>query len=111
VRNENQDLPLGAIRSREQERVIQIEARIERPEDFGKHHRRAQEWRPVRLDQVARVSDGAQEVDSLALYNGERTLLLTVQKSQDENTIAVVDGLQKAAADMQTRCPRASRCS
>jgi HAE1 family hydrophobic/amphiphilic exporter-1 len=54
---------------------------------------------------VARVADGAQEVDSLALYNGERTLLLTVQKSQDENTIAVVDGLQKAVADMQTRLP------
>ena len=35
---------------------------------------------PVRVDQVARVADGAQEIDSLALYNGERTLLLTVQK-------------------------------
>ncbi|MBP6854132.1 MAG: efflux RND transporter permease subunit, partial [Rhodoferax sp.] len=105
VRNENQDLPLGAIRSREQERVIQIEARIQRPEEFGKIIVARKNGAPVRLEQIARVSDGAQEVDSLALYNGERTLLLTVQKSQDENTIAVVDGLQKAAADMQTRLP------
>mgnify|MGYP006152066939 CR=1 FL=1 len=29
----------------------------------------------------------------MALYNGERTLLLTIQKSQDANTIEVVDGL------------------
>jgi multidrug efflux pump subunit AcrB len=36
VRSENQDLPLGAIRSREQERVVQIDARMQRPEDFGK---------------------------------------------------------------------------
>jgi len=105
VRNENQDLPLGAIRSREQERVIQIEARIQRPEEFGKIIVVRKNGAPVRLEQIARVSDGAQEVDSLALYNGERTLLLTVQKSQDENTIAVVDGLQKALADMQTRLP------
>ncbi|MBL8335727.1 MAG: efflux RND transporter permease subunit [Rhodoferax sp.] len=105
VRNDNQDLPLGAIRSRDQERVIQIEARIERPEEFGRIIVARRNGAAVRLDQVARVADGAQEVDSLALYNGERTLLLTVQKSQDENTIAVVDGLQKAVADMQTRLP------
>jgi HAE1 family hydrophobic/amphiphilic exporter-1 len=106
VRNDNQDLPLGAIRSRDQERVIQIEARIERPEEFGRIIVARRNGAAVRLDQVARVADGAQEVDSLALYNGERTLLLTVQKSQDENTIAVVDGLQKAVADMQTRLPQ-----
>ena len=37
-----------------------------------------------------------QEIEILALYNGQRTLLLAVQKSQGENTIAVVDGLIKA---------------
>jgi len=105
VRNENQDLPLGAIRSREQERVIQIEARVTRPEEFGKIIVARKNGAPVRLEQLARVADGAQEIDSLALYNGARTLLLTVQKSQDENTIAVVDGLQKAVADMQAQLP------
>jgi len=105
VRNENQDLPLGAIRSRDQERVIQIEARIERPEQFGRIIVARKNGAPVRLEQLARVADGAQEIDSLALYNGQRTLLLTVQKAQDENTIAVVDGLQKAMADMQKQLP------
>ena len=105
VRNENQDLPLGAIRSREQERVVQIDARIERPEDFGKIIIARKNGTPVRLDQVARISDGAQEIDSLALYNGQRTLVLTVQKSQDENTIAVVDGLQLAMAEVQKQLP------
>jgi HAE1 family hydrophobic/amphiphilic exporter-1 len=36
VRNENQDLPVGAIRSLAQERVVQIDARMQRPEDFGR---------------------------------------------------------------------------
>ncbi len=105
VRSENQDLPLGAIRSREQERVVQIEARIDRPEDFGKIIVARRNGAPVRLDQLARIVDGPQELDSLALYNGERTLLVTVQKSQDENTIAVVDGLQAAVADITKRLP------
>lgn len=105
VRNENQDLPVGTIRSSEQERVIQIDARMERPEDFGRIIVARKNGSPVRIDQLARVADGAQEVDSLALYNGQRTLLLNVQKSQDENTIAVVDGLIKTLATMQKQLP------
>jgi HAE1 family hydrophobic/amphiphilic exporter-1 len=105
VRNENQDLPVGAIRSAEQERVIQIQARMDRPEDFGRIIVARKNGAPVRIEQVARVADGAQEIDTLALYNGERTLLINVQKTQDDNTIAVVDGLQKTLAEMQKQLP------
>ncbi|MES2936609.1 MAG: efflux RND transporter permease subunit [Pseudomonadota bacterium] len=105
VRTENQDLPVGAVRSLAQDRVVQIAARMERPEDFGRIIVTRKGGAPVRIDQVARVSDGAQEIDSLALYNGERTLLLSVQKSQDENTIEVVDGLGKTLAEMAAQLP------
>ncbi|MBD9391395.1 MULTISPECIES: efflux RND transporter permease subunit [Acidovorax] len=105
VRNENQDLPVGSIRSLAQERVVQIDARMERPEDFGKIIVARKNGAPVRLDQVARVNDGAQEVESLALYNGQRTLLLSVQKSQGENTIEVVDGLSAAVVELKNQLP------
>jgi HAE1 family hydrophobic/amphiphilic exporter-1 len=118
VRNENQDLPVGAVRSLAQERVVKIDARMQRPEDFGKiivtrkGTSAAGATTPqsgggtaIRVDQVARISDGAQEIDSLALYNGNRTLLLTVQKAQDENTIQVVDGLIKTLADIAPLLP------
>ncbi|NDP39693.1 MAG: efflux RND transporter permease subunit [Rhodoferax sp.] len=105
VRNDNQDLPVGAIQSREQERMVQIEARMQRPEDFGKIIVARKNGAPIRVDQLAQVVDGAQETDSLALYNGQRTLLLNVQKSQDENTIAVIDGLVKMLDEMKTQLP------
>ncbi len=126
VRSENQELPLGSIRSKEQERVVQINARLKRPEDFrdivvarksfggaaagagaagvvagGSGSAGA----PVKLWQVAEIVDGPQEVQSLALYNGQRTVLLSVQKSQGENTIEVVDGLFKALADAKAVTP------
>ncbi|MDB5955399.1 efflux RND transporter permease subunit [Ramlibacter sp.] len=109
VRNDSQDLPVGAIRSLAQDRVVQVDARMQRPEDFGRiivtRKGPAGGNAPVRVDQVARIADGGQEVESLALYNGQRTLLLQVQKSQDENTIAVVDGLTSTLADMQSQLP------
>ena len=105
VRSENQDLPVGAIRSLQQERIVKIDARMKRPEDFNQLIVARKNGAPVRLGQVANVKDGAQEVDSLALYNGGRTLLLTVQKSQSENTIEVVDGLKKTVAELQAELP------
>jgi HAE1 family hydrophobic/amphiphilic exporter-1 len=105
VRSENQDLPVGAVRSLAQDRVVQVDARMQRPEDFGSIIVARKGATAVRVDQVARVSDGAQEVESLALYNGQRTLLLQVQKSQDENTIAVIDGLRQAVQEMAPQLP------
>jgi hydrophobic/amphiphilic exporter-1 (mainly G- bacteria), HAE1 family len=105
VRNENQDSPLGSVRTMQQERVVQIEGRFARPEDLNQLIVTRKAGAPVRLGQVARVQDGAQERENSALYNGQRTLLLTVQKSQDENTIAVIDGLKKTLTEMQAQLP------
>ena len=109
VRNENQDLPAGAIRSREQERMVQIESRMKRPEDFERIIVARKGNTSIRLSQVARVQDGAQELETLALYNGQRTLLLTVQKAQDENTIEVINGLVKTVAEMKSQTPAGVR--
>ncbi len=114
VRNENQDLPVGAIRSLAQERVVKIDARMKRPEDFGKiiiarKVSATGAGTAITVDQVASIRDGSQELDSLALYNGQRTLLLTVQKAQGENTIAVVDGLNQALKELQAQLPPGTR--
>jgi len=105
VRNENQDLPVGSLKSAAQERVVQVQSRMLRPEDFGNIIVAKKSGTSVRLSQVANVNDDAQELESLAMFNGQRTLLLTVQKSQDENTIEVVDGLVKALKDIQQQLP------
>ena len=105
VRSENQELPMGAIRSAEQERVVQINARLKRPEDFKDIVVARRNAQAIKLWQVADVVDGPQEIESLALYNGQRTVLLSVLKSQGENTIAVVDGLMKALDEAKTVTP------
>ncbi|MCW5632874.1 MAG: efflux RND transporter permease subunit [Rubrivivax sp.] len=116
LRSENQEMPLGTLRTREQERVVQVNARLATPRDFRDI---VVARKPpaaggggsgvntvVRLGQVAEVVDGPQEIESLALYNGRRTVLLSVQKSQGENTIAVVDGLKRALAEAQPLVPQ-----
>lgn len=101
VRGENQDLPAGLLRSAEQERVVQIRGRIERPEDFAGLVVARRGATLVRLGEVAQVVDGPQETDSLALLDGRRSLVLEVQKAQGQNTIEVVDGLERELAALQ----------
>ena len=105
VRSENQDLPVGTLKDAERDRVVQVLARMQNPQDFEQIIVARRGGSPVRLGQVARISDATQEVESLALYNGQRTLLLQVQKAQDENTIAVTDGLKKVVDELQTQLP------
>jgi len=105
VRTENQDAPLGTLRNLDQERVVQVQARVANPAEFAQIIVARRNGQPVRLGQVARVVDGTVEQENLALYNGERTLLLQVQKTQDENTIAVVNGLQVTLKEVQAQLP------
>ena len=106
LRSENQELPLGNVRTLEQDRVVQINARLKTPQDFADIVvARKSGGQLVKLRQVADVLDGPQEQESLALYNGQRTVLLSVQKSQGENTIAVVDGLTRALAETKALTP------
>jgi hydrophobic/amphiphilic exporter-1 (mainly G- bacteria), HAE1 family len=101
VRTENQELPAGALRASQRERVVQIKGRIARPELFEQLVVARRGSALIRLGQVARVVDGPEEIESLALLNGQRTLVVDVLKSQGENTIEVVDGLNAAVAEMR----------
>ncbi|MES2831449.1 MAG: efflux RND transporter permease subunit [Pseudomonadota bacterium] len=100
IRQENQELPTGAIRSLDSERVVQIQGRVANPEDFARIIVARRGGEPVTLDQIATVVDGQQEQETLALYNGQRTLALNVLKAQGQNTIEVSDGLSAALTDL-----------
>ena len=110
LRTENRDLPAGALRAKDQEKVVQITAAIKRPEELRDvvvaRRGSGTSAQSVRLWQVAQVVDGPEEVETLALYNGKRTLVLDVQKNQGENTIEVVDGLLKAAQALKAELPK-----
>ncbi len=103
VRNENQELPTGAIRSLANEKIVQVQGRIRNPQDFANIIVARRGGQPVTLAQVANVVDGQEEQESLALYNGQRTMALNILKAQGQNTIDVADGLQAALKELEPR--------
>ena len=109
IKAESKDLPVGTLESATRERVVQVKASKLGASQFGRIVITQRQGAPIHLDQVASVRDGANEPESLALYNGQRTLLLEVRKAQDENTIAVVDGLNVALEDIAKSTPSGVR--
>ncbi len=101
VRNENQELPAGAIKSAANERIVQVQGRIKAPADFARIIVARRGGQPVTLGQIAEVVDSQQEQETLALYNGQRTLALDILKAQGQNTIDVADGLRRAITELQ----------
>ena len=50
---------------------------------------------PVRLGEVATVEDSYESVKTSASFNGERSILLAVQRQPNANTVQVVDAIQR----------------
>ncbi|MES2048195.1 MAG: efflux RND transporter permease subunit [Pseudomonadota bacterium] len=101
LRNENQELPTGAIRSLDNEKVVQIQGRIKDPQDFGRIIVAKRGGQAVLLSQVASIVDGQEEQESLALHNGQRTVALDILKAQGQNTIEVANGLVETLSALE----------
>ncbi|HVL59033.1 MAG TPA: efflux RND transporter permease subunit [Burkholderiaceae bacterium] len=105
LRAENQELPAGALVSRDREQVVQIRGRLASAADFERIIVARRGGQPVYLSQVATVVDGEEEADSAALVDGERAIALDIVKAQGENTLAVVAGVRAAIAELQRQLP------
>jgi len=105
IRNENQELPAGELRSKSLETVVQIKGRVTNPDDFRRIIVARRAGQPVTLGEVAEVRDGQEEEESLALLNGKRALFLSVVKAQGQNTVDTVDGLVRMADDVRKLVP------
>src|SRR3954471_17382720 len=65
-------------------------------------------WRngsPVKLNEVAKIYD-AVENDKVATWlNGERAIVLAIQKQPDANTVAVVDAVRERLPALRAQIP------
>jgi HAE1 family hydrophobic/amphiphilic exporter-1 len=90
LRTGNRNSPAGSVIDNFSERTIQVQGRIEQPEDLLDMIVARRGGGPIYLRDVAIVSDGAADAESRALYNGETALAIDVVKVQDANTVQVV---------------------
>ncbi len=95
LRSGNQNRPAGSVVRGFSESTIQVQGRIDQPDDFLEMIVARRGGGPVYLRDIAAVSNGAADAESLAIYNGETALTIDLVKVQDANTVQVVADVRK----------------
>lgn len=105
LQSQNLMTPGGALDAGPQSLVLRINGRVSSVEEIGRLSVRASEGRILRLNEVAQVVDGSQAVESLARYDGQEAVLLSIVKQSGTNTIEVVDGVLERIENIQRALP------
>lgn len=105
LQSENAQIPAGTLSNLTQETVVEIEGRLKRPYDFNQLIVANVNGAPVRLGQIATVTDGEADLQSSAQFNGQTALSVDVLRNSDANVIGVVDGINQRLAQIKTQLP------
>jgi hydrophobe/amphiphile efflux-1 (HAE1) family protein len=102
---QNLSTPGGTIETGPQSITLRVEGRVESVDAISRIIVREESGQVIRIGDVARVEDGQEELESLAAYDGERTVVLSVRKQSGTNTVAVVDNVKARLADVKRTLP------
>jgi hydrophobic/amphiphilic exporter-1 (mainly G- bacteria), HAE1 family len=105
VASQNLNTPGGAMETGPQSVTLRIAGRVQSVEDLGRLVVRNAGNSPIRVSDVARVEDGAEQLSSIASYDGERTVLLSVRKQSGTNTVQVVDQVKARLDEIKRALP------
>jgi HAE1 family hydrophobic/amphiphilic exporter-1 len=93
VSRANSSTPVGTLNGPKQDVALQASGQMDKAADYSTIVVATKNGIPVKLNEVARVYDSV-ENDKIATWlNGERAIVLAIQKQPDANTVAVVDSV------------------
>ncbi|MDX2191862.1 MAG: efflux RND transporter permease subunit [Gemmatimonadales bacterium] len=105
VQAQNLAAPVGRLTGQHDERTIRLKGRLEHAADFGNLVVADRGGRIVRLGEVARVREGAEEQRTLAIYNSKPSVGIEVKKSKGYSATDVSDRVQAELRRLQPTLP------
>lgn len=105
LRAENVNTPLGRLTRSGAEYPLRISGKPLRVEAFRDMVVAERGGRPIRLSEVAQVTDGIEEQRSLGLINGVPAVSLDILKQSGANMVDVVERVKKGMEKLQKELP------
>ena len=100
ILSSNLDFPTGSLKSRTSKSTIRLSGKYKSIEEMSNLVISSKNGAQVRLSDVANVFDTTQDVEKIARYNQNPTILMQVKKQSDANAVAVSENVQKTIADV-----------
>jgi len=107
VQKANVNLPTGVLWGRHEALTIQANGQLTDAAAYRPVIVTYREGSPVRLEEVAQVTDSVENDKVASWYNGTRAIVLTVQRQPGTNTVEVVDAIKKLLPSFRAQMPAA----
>ena len=105
IRGANANTPVGVLDGARQTLTIQANKQLRNAREFGSVVIASRNGAPIFLRDVAEVQDSFETVKSFSNFNGERSIVLAVQRQPDANTVKVVDAVRKMLPRFAVQLP------
>jgi hydrophobe/amphiphile efflux-1 (HAE1) family protein len=102
---QNLTVPGGAVETGPEQLTLRVEGRVPTVDALGRIVIRERDGHATRIEDVAKVEDGAEDETTWAAQDGQRVVVLSVRKQSGENTVGVVDGVKARLDDIQKTLP------
>ena len=103
---QNVEFPSGRLDEGQTETSVRTLGKVKKPEDFGDVVVATRGTYQVRIKDIGRVEDGAEELRSEARLNGQPAVTLIVAKQSGQNTVAVAHELKSRLAEIEPTLPK-----
>ncbi|MFZ3578267.1 efflux RND transporter permease subunit [Virgibacillus sp. DJP39] len=101
----NQSASAGVVDKGNQDLQIRITGELESVEDIGDTIVQTEAGTTIHIDDVAAVKDTFKESNSLTLVNGEPSIVLSVLKKSDANTVEVATNIKTGMSELEEKLP------
>ncbi|UZT98635.1 efflux RND transporter permease subunit [Chryseobacterium fluminis] len=101
ILSSNLDFPTGALKTRTSRSTIRLSGKYRDIAEMNNLVVSNKSGAQVRLSDIATVFDTQKDVEKVARYNQNSTILLQVKKQSDANAVSVSELVQKTIADVQ----------
>ena len=109
VTNNNANLPTGILWGKEKALTVQANGQLQDAAAFRSIVVAYRNGSPVQLQDLGNVIDGVQDPRSGNWYNGERAMLLAIQRQPGTNTVAVADAVRQMVDRLRQQVPPSVR--
>ncbi len=109
LRTQNAAAPVGKIRGALEDQSIRLLGRIETPAEFNQIVIKRSGNELIRLGQVATVTDGFADLNSLSVRNGQPNVGIAITRSRDASTVGVATQARALVADINKSLPEGTQ--
>ncbi len=109
IQQANSNAPVGLLSGTRQQLTLRATEQPQNAEQFGQLVVAGRANAPIRLSEIAEVADGVQNERVASWRDGQRALVLAVQRQPDANTVDVVDGVMRSVEQLQSALPPGAR--